>query len=107
MIQRVLFRQAAKEESRRSEHTPVSITSASLAVDEGSVQEIWGSRHMLESSMPEHTASRVFLLSQTFCVPLWYFQRTSLRILRNPLVKQSQKEVWKRNCQVTSSKPSV
>lgn len=64
-MQRVLFRQAAKEESRRSEHTPVSITSAALAVDEASVQEIWGSRHMLESSMPEHAASRVFLFSHS------------------------------------------
>lgn len=35
-MQRVLFRQAAKEESRRSEYAPVSITSAALAVDEAS-----------------------------------------------------------------------
>lgn len=69
-MQRVLFRQAAKEESRRSEYAPVSIISVALAVDEASVQEIWGSGHMLESSMAEHTASRVFLFSQTFCVPL-------------------------------------
>ena len=69
-MQRVLFRQAAKEESRRSEYAPVSIISVALAVDEDSVQEIWGSGHMLESSMPEHTASRVFLFSQTLCVPL-------------------------------------
>jgi len=69
-MQRVLFRQAAKEESRRSEYAPVSIISVALAVDEASVQEIWGSGHMLESSMPEHTASRVFLFSQTLCVPL-------------------------------------
>lgn len=69
-MQRVLFRQAAKEESRRSEYAPVSIISVALAVDEASVQEIWGSGHMLESSMAEHTASRVFLFSQTLCVPL-------------------------------------
>lgn len=55
----------------------------------------------------QHTTSRVSLLSQLFCVPLRDFQRTSLQILRNPLVKQSQEDVWKRNCQVTSSKPSV
>lgn len=55
----------------------------------------------------QHTTSRVSLLSQLFCVPLRDFQRTSLQILRNPLVKQLQEDVWKRNCQVTSSKPSV